>query len=318
MNTNKEIIKPIGLKKGDSIGIFSPSEPLTPERRKRFEKGIKLLESLGYKIVLGENIFNSFYYMAGKPEERVKDFHDLIISPEVKAIMTSWGGRSANQLLSLIDYELVNQHPKIICGFSDSTNLINAIYTITGIVTFHGPNVVGKLAESPSPTIEYFKKAFIKGEIGVVRFKLPSKCLRAGKAEGRLIGGNLTCFDLGLIGTPYQPNFKDTIFFWEAGARTPQEIDQFLTHLKLAGAFDHIKGMLVGYLGECKDDRDWGGRTIEDVILSVTRDCNFPIMMMPAFGHGNIENVTLPIGCRAFLDSENLHFEVTEKCVERV
>ena len=222
---DKKAIKPPALKEGDSIGIFSPSEPLTPERQRRLEKGIELLESLGFKVVVGRNVFKSYYYMAGKPEERIEDFHNLIVNPNIKAIMTSWGGRSTNQLISLIDYDLVRQHPKIISGFSDSTNLINAIYTITGLITFHGPNVVGKLAEGPHTTIEYFKKAFIKGEIGVVKSQLPPKCLRSGKAEGRLIGGNLTCFDLGLIGTPYQPNFKDTIFFWEAGARTPQEID---------------------------------------------------------------------------------------------
>jgi muramoyltetrapeptide carboxypeptidase len=311
----KQITKPKALKKDDMIGIFSPSEPLTPERRVRVERGANIIHSLGYSTVYSENMFNSHYYMAGKPEDRISDFNDLIRNIEVKAIMMSWGGKSANQLMNLLDYELIAENPKAIFGFSDTTNLINAIHAMTGLVTFHGPNVVGKLDELPDSSLHFFDLMIEHGFVGPLNSRIPPKSLRDGVAQGRLIGGNLSCFILGLMGTPYQPDFRDAIFFWEAGSRSPQEIDQFLTYLKLAGVFAEISGMIIGHVSECRDKRDWGSREIEDVVVSTAEDFDFPIMVFPAFGHGDVENITLPIGCRCKLDSRKLSFEIQEKSV---
>lgn len=316
MNTESRPIKPPALRPGDTIGIFSPSEPLTKERKERLSRGIELLKSLDFKVELSGNIFKSKYYMAGKAQERVQDFHGLLMDKEVKAIMASWGGKSSNQLIELIDYALIRENPKIISGFSDTTNLINAIYAKTGLVTFHGPNVAGKIAESLGNTVNYMKKAFCTGRIGVIKSMRASHTIKPGRCEGRLIGGNLTCFDLGLVGTRYAPNFDGAIMFWESGSRTSQEIHQYITHLRLTGAFDKIVGMVVGFVDPPIGKAEWGNRPIDEVIIDATEGYDFPVLYLPAFGHGDVENVTLPIGCKTLVDTKDHHFEIIEECVE--
>jgi muramoyltetrapeptide carboxypeptidase len=316
-SSNLNRIKPPALKKGDNIGVIAPSEPLYDERRRTGVKlGEDLLHSLGYNVRFGEFIFESYYYMAGTPEQRLRDFHGMVSDASIKAIFSAWGGKSANHLIDLIDYDLVAQNPKIISGFSDSTNLINAIFAKTGIVTFHGPGVVGKLAELPPENVIFFEKALVSGNIGVLPWPTATRVFRHGRAEGTLVGGNLTCFTLSLINTSYQPNSHDTIFFWESGTKTTQEIDQYLTYLRLCGFFDNISGMIVGVLPEPKpnDNKNWNTRDIKDVILSVTSKYSFPVVQIPIFGHGVTWNVTLPVGCKALLDTNAQQFQILETC----
>lgn len=318
MRKRKRLVKPPALVKGDAIGIFSPSEPLTSERRERLERGIALLRSLGFEVVLAKNIFKSSYYTAGTPEERVSDIHDLLEDGRVKALMTSWGGRSSNQLLDLLDYSLFEKNPKIISGFSDSTTIVNAIYAKADLVTFYGPNVVGKLAEGTRTSVEYFQRAFITGKLGRIESGTPAIAFRAGSAEGPLVGGNLTCFDLGLVGTSYLPQLEGAIFFWESGSRTPQEIDQYLTHMRLCGVFEKISGMLIGFVGQNTRGDRWGNRKLQDVVLEATRNYEFPIMQLPTFGHGDVDDLTLPIGCRCLLDADKLQLEILEDSVSHI
>lgn len=310
--------KPAALKQGDTIGIISPSEPIAPEQRRKegLQKGIQVLEDLGFRVVLARNALKSLSYMAGTPEERVADIHEMFANSKVKAIMCSWGGKSNNQLLDMIDYDLIARNPKVISGFSDPANLLNAIYAKTGLVTFYGPNIVGKL-QPIGNTIDFFRKAVMHGEIGVIETSAPREMIKPGRAKGRLIGGNLGCFALGLLGTPFQPDFTGAILFWETGTNRPQLIDQYLTHYRLCGVFDKIAGMVIGYLGESAEERAWRQRSIKDTVLTVTQGYDFPVMQINSFGHGEIENITLPIGCQAFMDSAALHFEILETSVER-
>lgn len=308
-------VRPKKLLEGDTVGIFAPSEPLDTTRRERVKKGAERLKSLGFKVHFGQAVFESYYYMAGTLEQRVKDLHEMLMNPSVTMILTAWGGRSANQLIDHIDYEIVAQNPKIISGFSDSTNIVNAIFSKVGLVTFHGPNVLGKIDQAPPIDIEYFKKALMSGDIGQIPTPDGAEVYRHGNAEGILVGGNLSCFTLGLIGTPYQPDFYQSILFWETGSRTSQEIDQYLTHLRLCGVFEKISGMVVGYITEGTLDSRWGDRPVKDVVLEVTAPYCFPVVYLPIFGHGKTPNITLPIGCRARLETNPVALTILEPCV---
>src|SRR3546814_18939295 len=65
--------------------------------------------------------------------------------------------------------------------------------------------------------------------------------IRPGKAQGRLLGGNLTVL-AGLVGTPYLPDFDGAILFREATAEAPYRIDRMLTQLALAGGLRRLSG----------------------------------------------------------------------------
>ena len=60
-----KIIKPKKLNKGDTVGIISPSEPITDDLREQFDKGLLALKRLGLKVKLGEHVFDQYYYNTG-------------------------------------------------------------------------------------------------------------------------------------------------------------------------------------------------------------------------------------------------------------
>lgn len=312
------IVKPRGLKVGDTIGVFSPSEPVTPDNRYNMMlEGIQTLQKLGFQVKLSKNALKSKNYMSGTPYERVSDLHELVVDGAVNGIMCAWGGKSTNHIIDLIDYALVKANPKIIIGFSDPTNVLNAIHAQTGLVTFYGPQNLGYL-RNVGRTIESFLATTMYGSATELGSTAEISVIRDGEATGRLIGGNLSCFDLGLLGTSYEPDFTNTILFWETGTYIPRLVDQYLNHYRLCGVFDKICGMVIGYLGESQETKLWRHSELAEIVLLATRGTNFPILHLNSFGHnmGDRENITIPIGCLAHLSTKDKSLRLIETPIE--
>src|SRR5690606_6078537 len=113
-------------------------------------RGIAMLQSLGYRTIVGDHAFQNAGHISATATDRVSDLHDMIANDNVRMILCSIGGTHASDLLPLLDFDLIRKHPKIIMGFSDITVLLNAIHVETGLVTFHGPALMTDWAEYPS------------------------------------------------------------------------------------------------------------------------------------------------------------------------
>ena len=315
-------IKPPKLKPGDKVGIISPSELVV--FKNKLQAGIRELEKLGLKVVLGRNVYKIYGgYMAGTIKERIEDLHAMFKNRQIKAIFASRGGFCANQLLPHIDFSLIRKNPKIILGFSDMSVLLNAIYAKTGLVTFHGVNIEMELVNSrwEKFTKDYFVKALFQSKpIGRISGYNSWKIFRGGKARGRLLGGNLSVLRT-LLGTKYNPNWQGAILFWEECNETYEDLDHFLTHLKLAGVFDKINGMIIGKLHNIKkieirsDIAKLSFFSPEKIILERTREYKFPIISNVNFGH-NCEHITIPIGVKATIDTSKKLFSIDEAGVK--
>lgn len=112
------------LKRGDTIGIIAPSEPITEEYKEYMKKSIKIFEDMGFKIKLSKNIYKNTLGYSATPEEKASDINDMFSDKEVKAIISAVGGDNSFNCLGLIDYENIKRNPKIICGYSDATNYL--------------------------------------------------------------------------------------------------------------------------------------------------------------------------------------------------
>ena len=215
-------IRPRRLRHGDTLGIFSPSEPLTVERQQRMAGSLELIER-NFEIKYAPNAFSETYYEAGSKEERLADIRTLLEDEQVDALVGSWGGKSANQLLKELPYEQIAHARRAWIGFSDVCVILNAITAATGMVTFCGPNIAGKFHES-----EHWDLDLICGET-VPPFGWASRdktdFLVSGDAEGVLYGGNLSTFVLGLAGTQWMEAMQDVVFFWESASEPPQILD---------------------------------------------------------------------------------------------
>ena len=297
------------LKKGDFVGIVAPGSPVP---REVFEKGVNVLEQMGFKIKLGEHVFDITGHTAGNPEDRASDINRFFADPDVKAIIAARGGYNCNQVLPCLDYKLIKKNQKIFLGLSDVTAILNAITSKTGIVTFHAPVLLmiggGKDGKAfSSYTQKNFQKILMgkqRENINLTNASNNWHVLKRGKAIGKLLGGNLPSLT-SIIGTSYEPNWEEAILIWETTGERIELIDQMLTHLKLAGIFDKIVGMIIGKLvdTEPKEDIRLGIRIME-MILKQCKEYRFPIIYGVDFGHVN-DNLILPIGAKASFDTEN-------------
>ena len=189
------------------------------------------------------------------------------------------------------------------------------VYAQTGLVTFHGPTVVWNFG-APSGLTEYTASHFwplIEGSRAIQRIEPMQKWRwwREGKAHGTLLGGNLASLE-GLLGTPWEPDWQDSILFWEDIGKPTNRLDMALTHFRDAGVFNKIAGMIVGELVSC--DPPDGGQTLEEMLREVIGEFSFPVLMHVDIGHTD-DKITLPIGIESELNSEGGIFSFLESPV---
>ena len=319
-----KIIKPTRLRAGNTVGVFSPSWPV--DKRKEFDKGIEKLKSLGLNVEIAEHTFDQHYYSAGTRNERLEDLHTLWADPEVRMIIMSQGGNTANQLLDGINYDMLRRDPKILAGISDGTTLLNAVHAKTGLITYHGPDVIWTFGQEMTPQIErnivdtFFSANPIELEPNKnwqhqLRPDLKYsgwRCLREGKASGKLIGGHVRVLANTIL-AGYGPDFKGTILFLE-GTDSVARTHSFITALRLRGVFDSVAGVILGWFDASELEEKEFKRSVSETFLEETEDYDFPVLGIGELGH-NVENYVFPIGCNATVDATMKRISIDESPV---
>ena len=300
------------LKPGDTIGIVVTSEPIPSERENELKSSTKFLEDLGFKVKFGDYISDNILGYGTTARNKAEEINKMFQDKEVKAIFCACGGENVNSVLDYLDYNIIKDNPKIICGYSDPTSLINAIYLKTGLVTFHGANFTS-LSELIPKEAEYTRneviKRFIKGSLELGTEADKTIVIKDGQAEGILVGGNLSLISRFSAGK-YSYDFKDKILFIEEllAETPPAPASGYLYYMKQNGVFDNIKGLWIGnYESEIP---------LEKIVLDVLEDeYNFPIIKSNNFGHIQDKTV-IPIGTKAKIDTESEEIiELTENCL---
>ena len=305
-------IKPRHLRESSTVGVVTPSEPVTPEM---FEQGLDYMCSLGLTPKLGAHVFDNKGHLAGTDADRASDIMTMFTDEAVDAIFCSAGGANSARLLPLLDYDAIKSHPKIFIGMSDPTALLCGIYAKTGLVTFHGPVVQYDMSWHCSPfTEKYFRPALFDARPGgIIPEVTEANILRLGTASGRLVGGNLSTLQQ-LIGTPYEPDWEGAILFWEDVCEQPHTLDAKLTHLRNAGVFDRLAGMIVGVLEECVESDYENVLPIREIVLELTEGARFPILHEVPLGHTK-DKITLPIGANASIGASGTVLSIEESGV---
>ncbi len=319
------MVKPKKLNKGDKVAVISPSNSIS-YRRDLFDKAKEVLEKkLEIEIVASPNCFADYYYSAGTTQERLDDFHWALNNDEIKAIFFSVGGNTGVDLLEGLDYELIKNNPKIICGISDATTILNAITAKTDLITFVGLELLDLARfDNMDYEIQSLKKTFFDGNIGKVEQNKNWKPLddnystyrewstiKNGTMKGRIVGGNFSSF-YQLMDTEYSLDFENNILIMEAYKFPKKKLHQALMQLKIKGVLNKINGLIIGYcLGSDDEEVRGNDRDIKDIALEITKDYNFPIIHIGEFGH-KIENIIMPIGAKATFDVDKKEFVIEE------
>ncbi len=296
------ILKPKALKKGDVIGIVAPASPHTSEDK--LNRGVKYLEQLGYKVVVGKHINDKIGYLAGSDKNRASDINDYFRDKNIKAIFCTRGGYGSHRILDKIDYNIIKRNPKIFVGYSDITALQLAIFKKTGLVTFAGPMLVPDLSEKISAYAEehFWKCLTSPHPIGGINLfeNQTLKVLKHGKVADKILGGNLSVI-AALVGTSFLPSFYNSILILEDIDERPYRIDRMLHQLKLANLLENLSGVILGDFSTCIPDKDKPSLKLEEIFKSVFK--KIPIIIDFKFGH--VQNsITIPYGINVKLDTK--------------
>ena len=305
---------PSKLKKGDTIGVIAPSNYIEKDDLEYINASIALMEASGFKVKFGKYVFEDTLGYGTSPEKRAADINWAFKDDEVKAIMCVKGGEDSNTTLDYIDYEMIKKQPKIICGFSDNTSILNAIHEKTGLVTYHGPTFKSLTSWETGYAYKQFIKTFVENTESLIMGEPEDEytTIQAGQATGELVGGNLSLFTKLVCGK-YAVNLQDKILFLEelGFEAVPEMVNSNIYYLKQNGVFDRIAGLWIGnYEHPSKV-------SIEKIIKNAIGDeYKFPIIKSDNFGHID-KKIIIPIGTKAEINTnEKIKIKLVEKCVD--
>ena len=300
---NQQLIRPPRLLRGDLVGVISPAGPVNETE---LEQGLGMLEEAGLFVRLGPHVYARTGYTAGDDSVRLGDLNAMLEDKEIKAIICARGGYGSLRLLDKIRYDLLIDSPKIIVGYSDITALLMAVHAKTNMVTFHG-SMVRTLALSEKGNWQSLLRLLTAD--GAVSMDISrSSILVPGRAAGPLMGGNLSML-CHLLGTDFLPSLKGCILFVEDINEPLYRLDRMLTHLSLAHVLDGISGLIAGQFEGCADNFE-----INQLLKDAASEIGIPVVAGFPTGHGE-ENIALPIGMWAELDTGAMTLTIKEACV---
>jgi len=310
------MIKPARLKIGDTIGILSPASPVNS---RKLNRGILKLKKLGYKVILDKNVLAKRGFLAGSDKIRANALNRMFGNSKINVILCARGGYGTLKLLDLLDYKTVKKNPKILVGFSDITALHLAIHKKCNLVAFHGPMVASDFSRLSEYNKTYFLKAASQTEpIGKIQNSKRIgnwKVIASGKASGKILGGNLSLI-CRLMGTDYQPDFKDKILFLEDINSKPYQIDSLLAQLQLAGVLDRVKGVIIGeFFNFGPRKKDSYGSSLRQVFEDYFKNSPYPVIYPVSCGHGK-DKITIPLGVKVTIDTYKKIFSIDEAGVK--
>lgn len=316
---------PEPLKPGDTIAIAAPSFGATTEPYTfRFDEAVKQFKALGYNVVIGECCHKSDGLgISTKPEVAAKELVDFYLDPKIDAVLSCGGGELMCETVTHIDFEkLRSAKPKWFMGYSDNTNFIFPLVTVSGIPAIYGPNAPGfgkpweqsekdaweilegkkytvfgypsfqnPEVESEDPlspyiyTDEKVLTNFVSSKNGLVKAGDDTKI----EFEGTLLGGCLDCLTF-LSGTKldgveqFNKNNKKVIWVLESCDQNPMDIRRSLWHLREGGWFKNAAGFIFGRpLASFR--QSLMGVDEYNAVTDILGSLNVPVIMDADVGH---------------------------------
>ena len=318
------MIRPRRLSPGQTVGLVAPSS--APNEPEDIRFAIETLESLSFRVRPGAHVFERQGYLAGADAARAADLNAMFADDGIDVVWCVRGGYGASRILPLLDYGQMRRSPKPLIGYSDITALHMALHTQAGLVSFHGPvawraftpYTLGEwkrvMCEPSVPVCVGAPPPFERGE-GRIDRKNRVTTLVPGRAQGRLVGGNL-CLMAHLTGTPYAPDLRGAILFLEDIDEPYYRIDRFLTQLWLSVRLEGVAGVAFGKFTRCEPSASFvQNRVLEDILAERCCALGVPAISGLMIGHVD-DQTTLPIGCLAELNADAGTLTLLEAGVE--
>ncbi len=300
---------PRPVRKGDLIGVTSPSSGIGASMRARFEFCKRRIEEQGYRVRVGELLYSDDI-VSGPSSARAEELMNMLLDPDVALVMPPWGGELLINILEELDFaELTLAPPTWFAGWSDGSVFTLPLAVHTGIASLHGMNFMDSafspaegvaawmdaLGLEPGGSFEQrslaahqrgFKDYVTHPDITAWEPSVPSRwkilgAERSIAASGRMIGG---CMDVlcRLVGTPYgdlerfagEQAPEGLIVFLENCEAKAADACRALHQFKLAGWFEHANAVLIGRTKAEPTD----AFTQMDAIADALSDLDVPVL----------------------------------------
>lgn len=263
----------------DTVGIVATARKIS---REELEPAVKLLADAGFKVKLADNLFAENNQFAGTDQQRAADVMQMVLDDEVKAILCARGGYGSARIIDYLDYKAISRNPKWFCGYSDVT-VMHALYNKLGIASLHSTMPINFPKDgSPSPSTQSLVDS-LKGSHTTLTAKANPLNVY-GKAEGVLVGGNLSLI-YSLMATGLQLDTEKKILFIEDLDEYLYHMDRTMLSLKQSGVLSQLAGIAVGYMNDMNDNTIPFGKTADEIVHEHTRNLGIPVAFGIPAGH---------------------------------
>ncbi|MEP6731572.1 MAG: LD-carboxypeptidase [bacterium] len=288
---------PPPLTAGARVALVAPAGPL--RSRDELDVATAQARAFGWEPVIAEHALSKHGYLAGSDAERLHDLNAALTDRNVDGIWCLRGGYGAMRLLEGINVDAMRSRPRALIGYSDITALHAAFVDAADVVTYHGPTARTYLSDFARDSLER-AVVFQRDPCGA---SPTASVVRGGRAEGRLVGGNLALL-AALCGTRFAPNYADAILIIEDVGEATYRVDRMLRQLALSGALSRLAGIVFGRFTDGTDPTDASSCALDDVLREVADHAGVPTISGAPIGHV-ADQWTIPLGAMAELDADN-------------
>lgn len=281
------MIQPAYLKKGDKIAIVCPAKKLP----KKIDSAIEILEQWGLNVVLGNSVYAEHHQFAGDDDLRAKDLQHFLDNESVKAIIAGRGGYGCIRIIDDLDFTEFKKQPKWLIGFSDITVFLSHLIAQLNTQCMHA-QMPYTFDEATPESLESLRQALFGESLNynyISDFKN-----KVGKADGALIGGNLSLLTM-VQGSASEMDYTDKILFLEEIGEHEYAIDRMVRMLKRSGKLEKLNGLIIGAFNGIETESIPFGQTPEELIAALVKEYDYPVCYNFPTGHIN-NNLTMILG----------------------
>ncbi|MDR1725467.1 MAG: LD-carboxypeptidase [Bacteroidales bacterium] len=304
--------RPAFLKTKDKVAIVATA------RKASYEEVLplkKLLESWGLEVVLGDTInTKAEFQLADTDENRAKDIQRFLDDTEIASIFVARGGYGTVRIIDLLDFSIFSQYPKWIVGYSDITVLLSHIYFNFNIQSLHatmGINISNNTSEN-TPSITSLKQCLF-GEMKSIQWKsntiMKKNLLNISYQRKKIVNGDIVCGNLSVLYSMLgSVSFGDTrgkILMLEDIDEYIYHIDRMFMALKRAGKLSDLAALIIGNFTDLKDNDTPFGKTVDEIVMEITKEYFYPVVFDCPFGHIVDKNTAIINGAKCILETDS-------------
>jgi muramoyltetrapeptide carboxypeptidase len=290
--------RPQALKKGDKVAIVSTARKIEKEE---LNAAIKIMEGWGLEVTLGDTIGAQDHQYAGSDELRANDFQKALNNQEINAIFCARGGYGTVRIIDKVDFSNFESNPKWIIGYSDITVLHCHIHNNYSAETLHANMPITYPDAGENESTRSIWRALSQGP-STYKWR-SSKHNRKGRAEGLLVGGNLSVL-YSIMGSVSDIDTNGKILFIEDLDEYLYHIDRMMVNMKRSGKLAKLSGLIVGGMSDMRDNNIPFGKNAKDIISEHVNEYNYPVAFDFPAGHID-DNRAIVLGAKVILNVDS-------------